>query len=106
MYKVGTIKLTWINPKDYALLESKMFPKGAVEQMRKYVEANNLKKYMAFELVATKNDEYEWRLLPYGQADMFLFHMKAQDSLIAWGVFAIVVGFSVYGMYKLYQVTK
>jgi hypothetical protein len=83
-----------------------MFPKGALEQMQKYVEANNLKKHMAFELVATKNDEYEWRLLPYGEANKFLFHMKAQDSLIMWGVLVAILGFSVYGMYKLYQTTK
>ena len=106
MYEVGTIKLTWISPQDYSLLESKMFPKGAIAEMLNYVNRYDLKKYMAFELVKTSNDEYEWRLLPYGQADMFLFHMKAQDSIIAWGIFAVVIGFSIYGMAKAYKHLK
>jgi len=106
MYEKGTLKLTWINKSDYTLLESKMFPKGALESAKQYAERNNLKDIMVFELIGTKNDEYEWRLLPYGSANKFLFHMKAQDSLIAWGVFIAIFGFSIYGMYKLYQNTK
>ncbi len=106
MYEIGTLKLTWINSKDYSLLESKMFPKGGLESVKQYANRNNLKETMLFELVATKNDEYEWRLLPFGSANKFLFHMKAQDSLIAQGIFAAIIGFSVYGMYKLYQNTK
>lgn len=103
MYALGTLKLTWINPNDYALLESKMFDKGALETLRKYISEKNIKNYMVFELVNNKNDEYQWRLLPYGKAESFLFHMRAQDSPVAWGIFLTVLGFSIYGMYVAYK---
>jgi len=106
-YEVGTLKLTWINKNDYSLLDSKMFPKGSLESVKKYAEDNKLKDFMLFELVSNqKNNEFEWRLVPYGSANKFLFHMKAQDSLVAWSIFALIIGFSIYGMSKAYKLTR
>jgi hypothetical protein len=106
-YEVGTLKLTWINKKDYSLLDSKMFPQGSLQEVLKHAETNDLKDFMLFELVSNqRNNEFEWRLLPYGSANKFLFHMKAQDSLIAWSIFALIIGFSIYGMAKAYKLTR
>jgi hypothetical protein len=80
MYQKGTIKLTWINPNDYTILDSKMFKPDELEKALK--EAEEKKDWMLFQLESTKNDSYSWKLLPYGTADSFVRNMKLRDSLI------------------------
>lgn len=80
MYQKGTIKLTWINPNDYTILDSKMFKPDELEKALK--EAEERKDWMLFQLESTKNDSYSWKLLPYGTADSFVRNMKLRDSLI------------------------
>jgi hypothetical protein len=80
MYQKGTIKLTWINPNDYTILDSKMFKPDELEKALK--EADEKKDWMLFQLETTKNDSYSWKLLPYGTADSFVRSMKLRDSLI------------------------
>ena len=48
-YKVGTIKLTWIDPNDYTNLESKMFDSvdDALKNIPSEIKDNE---YMIFEL--------------------------------------------------------
>lgn len=82
-YKIGTIKLTWINPKDYSILESKMF--NSVEEALQNIP-NNIKKdeYMIFELTRTDGSYYEWKLLPYGNYNSFIRSMEFRDNKLLY----------------------
>jgi hypothetical protein len=64
-YKIGTIKLTWINPKNYTILQSKMFDsvEVALQNIPTYIKKDE---YMIFELIETDGVSYKWKLLPYG----------------------------------------
>ena len=78
-YKIGTIKLTWINPNDYTLLESKMF--GSVSEALHNVPLNiKPNEFMLFELVKTDGEAYEWKLLPYGVSKRFVKSMEFRDN--------------------------
>ncbi len=78
-YKLGTIKLTWINPTDYNILQSKMF--DSVEEALLNIPSNIKKnEYMIFKLIKTDGTAYEWKLLPYGIQSQFLKSMKFRDN--------------------------
>lgn len=78
-YKLGTLKLTWINPNDYTILESKMF--DSVEEALKNIPANIKKnQYMIFKLVKSDGVAYEWKLLPYGIHNDFVSGMQFRDN--------------------------
>ena len=79
LYGAGTVKLTWINPSDYSVLESKMFPKDKLRQALEESKGKN--KWMIFELKSTEGDQYSWSLLPYGEAKSFVRTMKFRDSI-------------------------
>jgi hypothetical protein len=93
-YKVGTIKLTWINPNDYTILESKMFNsvRDALNDLPPHFKHNE---YMIFELIKTDGTAYEWKLLPYGLHKRFVKGMKFRDNkLLYYGSFGLgVLGF-------------
>ena len=63
-YSKGTIKLTWIDPKNYEILNSAMFEtiEGAISKAPKDNE-----NWMLFRLESTDGINYTWKLLPYGQ---------------------------------------
>ena len=98
MYQPGTLKLTWINPSDFSVLESTMFDKnnlsGALEL------AKSKPNFMLFQLTETKGDYYKWKLLPYGEAKRFLFQMKVHHSKMMYIVGLALLGFAGYGIYK------
>jgi hypothetical protein len=78
-YKLGTIKLTWIDPNDYTILESKMF--DSVEEALKNIPTNIKKnQYMIFKLVKSDGVAYEWKLFPYGIHNDFVSGMKCRDN--------------------------
>lgn len=80
MYSIGTLKLTWINPNDYTILDSKMFSEK--ELNKALIEAEGKKDWMIFQLIWTKGDSYSWKLLPYGTANEFIRGMKIKDSFL------------------------
>ena len=80
MYSIGTLKLTWIDPNDYTILESKMYKAEELEKALK--DADSKKDWMLFQLQKNFKDDYSWKLLPYGTADSFVRSMKMRDSLI------------------------
>jgi hypothetical protein len=80
MYQIGTLKLTWIDPNDYTILDSKMFKAEELEKALK--EGDNKKDWMLFQLQKNVKDDYSWKLLPYGTSDSFVRSMKLRDSLI------------------------
>jgi hypothetical protein len=93
LYGSGTIKLTWINPNNYSILESKMFPKENLQQALEESKGKN--KWMIFELKSTSGDQYSWSLLPYGEAKSFVRTMQFRDSiwyplLIGAGILSVV----------------
>lgn len=101
MYEIGTLKLTWINPSDYSILESKMFAKKDLNKALE--EAKTKKQWMIFELSKTQNDEYTWKLLPYGESKRFVRIMKWKDSPLY--TLSIIAGISAVGflIYKAYS---
>ena len=98
MYKPGTLKLTWINPNDYTVLQSKMFNANDLKGALK--ESEGKPGFMLFELVKTSGDAYEWKLLPFGEAKRFVRSMKWNDSFLMPFVSIAIIGFAGYGIYK------
>lgn len=82
-YKIGTIKLTWINPKDYSILESKMFNSinEALSNLPSEIDKN---KFMLFQLIETDGKAYEWQLLPFGLHKEFIDGMKFRDNKLLY----------------------
>ena len=78
-YKIGTIKLTWINPKNYTILQSKMFDsvEVALQNIPTYIKKDE---YMIFELIETDGVSYKWKLLPYGNSKSFVKSMEFRDN--------------------------
>lgn len=97
MYQKGTIKLTWIDPKDFTILESSMYDN--VEDALK--DIGDKKNWMIFELSEVDGDRYSWKLLPYGKYSSFVNGMKFRES----GFYGItIIGISalaIFGLYKL-----
>lgn len=82
-YELGTIKLTWINPKDYTILASKMFSSvnEALKSIPKNIKSNE---FLIFELIKSDGVSYEWKLLPYGLYNRFVQGMKFRDNKILY----------------------
>jgi hypothetical protein len=103
MYPIGTLKLTWINPIDYTLLNSKMYAADNIAEALKdgEIQKANGGNYMVMQLVSKNKDEYSWKLLPYGTYQEFLTGMQIRDSLFVKVTALAVVSLAVYGTYKL-----
>jgi hypothetical protein len=85
-YQEGTIKLTWIDPKNYEILNSSMFEN--VESAVAKAPKNN---WMLFKLDKTDGINYTWKLLPYGDYKQYLSSMKFRDNkLLYFGGLAVV----------------
>lgn len=97
MYQKGTIKLTWINPNDFSILESSMY--DTIDSAIKSV--GDKKNWMLFELSSVEGDRYSWKLLPYGKYKAFLNGMKFRDSGFYEISILLVAGLSIFGLYKL-----
>lgn len=82
-YKLGTIKLTWINPSEYTILESKMF--DSVDEALQNLPTNIKKnEYMIFKLIKTDGTAYEWKLLPYGNHNDFVRSMQFRNNKVLY----------------------
>jgi hypothetical protein len=95
-YKLGTIKLTWINPKDYTILESKMFDSvdEALQNIPKNIKENE---FMIFKLIKTDGTAYEWKLLPYGNHNDFVRSMEFRNNkFLYYGSMALGVMGAIY----------
>lgn len=95
-YKLGTIKLTWINPSDYTILESKMF--DSVDEALKNLPSNIKKEdFMIFKLNKTDGTAYEWKLLPYGNHSEFIRSMEFRNNkFLFYGSMALGVMGAIY----------
>ena len=101
MNPIGTIKLTWINPDDLSILESAMFDKknlqGALEMGKTKPD------FMVFQLIENKDAYYKWQLLPYGEANRFLFNMKMSKNILVPYAVITLLGFAAFGIYKAFN---
>jgi hypothetical protein len=88
MYRLGTLKLTWINPNDFTILESQMYDSDELEKALR--EAESKPDWMLFQLMSTKDDGYQWKLLPYGTYKSFVRSMKWRKS--DWTPFILIAG--------------
>ena len=90
-YKIGTIKLTWINPTDYTILQSKMF--DSVDEAIQNIPSNIKKnEYMIFKLIKTDGTAYQWKLLPYGNHSEFIRSMEFRNNkFLFYGSLALSV---------------
>lgn len=98
-YKVGTYKLTWIDPNDYEILHSAMFESiaGALSKIPK--DNDN---YLIFQLKQTDGINYTWHLLPYGQYKEYISGMKFRDNKIMYyGGLALMI-FGAYSILKIF----
>jgi hypothetical protein len=98
MYSAGTIKLTWIDPLDYRILNSEMH-----ENVDQAIQSANQKSslgnnWLIFQLIETENDEYQWKVLPYGKHKGYVNGMKIRDNkILRYGSIALMI----YGGYSL-----
>jgi hypothetical protein len=95
-YKIGTIKLTWINPKNYKILESKMF--NSVSEALANIPASKGNNWLVFELSETDGKKYKWKLLPYGKHKVYVNGMRLRDNpILRYGF----IGLALFGGYCL-----
>jgi hypothetical protein len=88
MYKIGTIKLTWIDPNDYRVLSSAMY--STVEQALSNTAGK--KNWLIFKLRSVSGDNYSWELLPYGVSDKYVTGMKVNDNpILKYGSYALML---------------
>ena len=99
MYEKGTVKLTWIDPNDYSILDSGMY--NSVEEA--LADSKGKKNFMVFQLKERKGDTYSWQLLPYGKYNEYVGGMKLRDSKIAWILTIGILFMAGYGMYHGYK---
>lgn len=98
LYKNGTIKLTWINPSDYTILESKMF--SSVNEALANIPASRGNNWLLFKLVQSDGTQYKWKLLQYGKWKGYVSGMKFRDNpILKYGSIALII----YGAYSLYK---
>jgi hypothetical protein len=90
-YKIGTIKLTWISPSDFTILESKMFD-SVDEALKNIPKGINKEDFMIFKLIKTDGTAYEWKLLPYGNHSEFIRSMEFRNNkFIFYGSIALSI---------------
>ena len=97
-YSVGTYKLTWIDPKNYEILNSAMFEtiEGALSKVPKDNE-----NWLLFRLESTDGINYTWKLLPYGQYKEYINSMKLSDNpIIRYGAIALII-FGAYSIIRM-----
>ena len=94
MYNKGTIKVAWFKNQNYNLLYSKMF--NNLEDALSF--AAKIKDFMIMELVESVEDEYKWKLLPYGNYQQYNYGMKiVKNKPILMGLTFLAC----FGLYKL-----
>lgn len=89
-YKVGTIKLTWIDPDNYKILSGKMF--NTVEEALNNIPKSKGNNWLLFKLLKTDGEEYNWELLPYGKYKGYETGMKYRDNkLLYYGSISLML---------------
>lgn len=91
-YREGTIKLTWIDPENYKILNGKMFT--SVNEALNSVPESKGNNWLIFKLIKTDGQEYNWELLPYGKYKGYERGMKYRDNKFLYfgGVALMLLG--------------
>ncbi len=99
MYKIGTLKVAWINPNNYNELSSKMYSSLSDA----LVATKDRSSFMIMKLVENEGDFYKWEVLPYGDYKSYNYGMKISKSLIA----KVILGsLMLFGAFSIYQKIK
>ena len=89
-YKKGTIKLTWIDPDNYKILNGKMF--DSVDEALINIPKSKGDNWLIFKLIKTDGKEYNWELLPYGKYKGYENGMKLRDNkLLYYGSISLML---------------
>jgi hypothetical protein len=100
-YPLGTLKLTWVNPTNFNILESKMFRVDELPTLMDEAKRTNLKKFLVFKLVETEGNSFKWELQPQGSYKEFNFGMSIYENRFYQVLILGVLGFAIYGVYKM-----
>jgi len=104
-YEIGTIKLTWIDPHTYELLNGQMF--DTVDQALATAKTKKLgQNWLVFELVRTDGNRYEWKVLPYGKHRGYISGMKFRDNLVLRFMAIALMCYGAYCLGKLILKSK
>ena len=99
-YQEGTVKLTWINPKNYTELNSKMF--DSRQQAESWAQQNGLgKDYLLFNLAQTDGSQYKWDLMEGGESKNFVQGMKIRDNKFLMASIVVGCAFGAFYLGKL-----
>jgi len=102
-YKEGTVKLTWVDPIDYTILNSRMFNSVDEAIANKGDLGDN---WLIMQLEKTDGNQYEWKLLPYGQYKSYINGMRVSDNpFLKFGSIALM-GLGVVFLFKLATIKK
>ena len=89
-YQEGTIKLTWIDPENYKILNGKMY--DTIDEALKNIPESKGNNWLLFKLIKTDGKEYNWELLPYGKYKGYERGMKYRDNkLLYFGGIALML---------------
>jgi hypothetical protein len=99
MYKIGTIKVAWINPNNYDELSSTMY-----STLSDALDATKSKKdFMIMELIENQGDFYKWKVLPYGDYRSYNYGMKISKSPIIKTAMGVLMVYGAYCIYKNFR---
>tara|TARA_R110001606_G_C15120302_1_gene621992 strand:- start:194 stop:496 length:303 start_codon:yes stop_codon:yes gene_type:complete len=96
MYKIGTIKVAWINPNNYDELSSTMY-----SSLSDAINATKDKSdFMIMKLIQNEGDSYKWEVLPYGDYKSYNYGMKiSKNPLIKY----TLAGLALFGAYSIFK---
>lgn len=99
MYKIGTIKVAWINPNNYDELSSTMY-----SSLSDAINATKDKSdFMIMKLIQNEGDSYKWEVLPYGDYRSYNYGMKISKNPI---IKLSLLGLVLLGVYTIYTKIK
>jgi hypothetical protein len=89
-YVQGSIKLTWIDPTNYNILNSEIFQ--TIDEALKNTKGKN--DWLVFRLAESDGNKYKWELLPFGESKNYINSMKTFDFVEKYGLY-VLIGFGV-----------
>lgn len=87
-YPIGTTKLTWIDGSDNTILHSKLFAtddelSNEEDAMNEgYEFSTERTHWLIFKLISANGDNYNWKLLPYGDFKTYQRGISVVDFFV------------------------
>jgi hypothetical protein len=96
MYKIGTIKVAWINKDNFNELNSLMFEN--LKDALSYTQDKS--DYMIMELIEQNDNYYKWKVLPYGNYRSYHYGMVISKNILLLTLLGGLIGFGAYKLVK------